>query len=366
MGRKKNLIPSMFIHKASGQARVSINGREYLLGPYGSEESLRRYADVLSRHAAGLPPVEKSRKVPPVDPGRSVVELCLKFKDEGLARFSKSEQHCQRAAMRVLRQMFGVTPISEFGPLRLRVVRQAMVDGDKNLKDADGKPCPRKPWSRQTVNRQVKRIQALFRWGVSWEIVPESIASALSTVTILTKGETSAAEATPRRAVAAEDIAAVRKELKPLHQDVLDLLGLTGARPGELVNLRMKDLDRTGDVWRSDLAAHKTSHKGKKRTLFFNATAQAILLRHLKDDPEARIFPCRRDNFGTAVKRACDRAGVVPFVPHEIRHTTATKLVDEVGLESAQRLLGHSDQAMTEHYSRMASKQAIEAVKSLG
>ena len=111
---------------------------------------------------------------------------------------------------------------------------------------------------------------------------------------------------------------------------------------------------------------HKTSHKGKKRVLFFNLAAQAILLRHFKADPEARLFPVRRDNFGAAVKRACKRAKVTPFVPHAIRHSVAAKLVDEIGLEAAQRLLGHSEQAMTEYYAKSAERQAVEAVKRLG
>jgi len=31
-------------HKASGQARVTVNGKDHYLGPYGSPESGRRYA----------------------------------------------------------------------------------------------------------------------------------------------------------------------------------------------------------------------------------------------------------------------------------------------------------------------------------
>ena len=156
------------------------------------------------------------------------------------------------------------------------------------------------------------------------------MAASLATIRIIAAGETEAAESTPRRSVSKSDIDAVRVELKPRSRDILDLLGLSGSRPGELLGLRRKDINRTGDIWRADLAKRKTAHKGKQRTLFFNQKAQAILLRIMTDDPEAKLFPIRRDSYGHAFKRACERAGITPFVPHEIRHTTATKLVDEV------------------------------------
>ena len=257
MPRPRNSIPKYSVDK-NGRAFTKVCGRFISLGRDDDPESKRKYAAVLSTHASGRDAstshVEKKKSV-------SVAELCLKFRTDELPRFSLAEQFCQRTAIRVLRQLFGETPVSEFGPLRLRVVRQAMVDGNPDLKDADGKPKPRKPWSRQTVNRQVKRLQAVFRWGVSWEMVPESVAASLSTIRILNAGETEAAESVPRRSVSQSDIEAVRKQLKPLHRDVLDLLTLTGARPGELIGLKMKDINRTGDIWRADLTNHKTADK---------------------------------------------------------------------------------------------------------
>jgi hypothetical protein len=37
--RPKNLVPSYLRHKATGQARVVINGRTYYLGTFGSAET---------------------------------------------------------------------------------------------------------------------------------------------------------------------------------------------------------------------------------------------------------------------------------------------------------------------------------------
>lgn len=54
------------------------------------------------------------------------------------------------------------------------------------------------------------------------------------------------------------------------------------------------------------------------------------------------------------------------FVAHQLRYTTITRIADEVGLEAAQRVTGHADAVMTEHYARIADRQAIDAVKRLG
>ncbi len=364
MSRPKNSVPKYCVDQ-TGRAFTKVNGRFLSLGKADSPESKLRFAKVLEDHAKGVL-VSKAEK-PAVDRDQiSINELAALFVGRELARFSPAERYCQLTAIRLLRKMFGETPVDEFGPLRLRVLRDARVAGDLKAKGDDGKPCPRKPWSRDSCNRQVKRIQALFRWGVSFEMVPESVAAALSTIRILMPGETTAKESEPRRAVSQADFDAAKARLKPLYRDVLQLMALTGARPGELVNLRVCDLERNGEVWRADLKRHKTSHKGKRRVLFFNAAAQAILLKHMKADPDALILGCRRDNFSSAVRRACKRAGVAPFVPHEVRHTVATRLADEVGLEAAQRLLGHSTAAMTQHYSKSAERQAITAAKSLG
>jgi integrase len=283
-------------------------------------------------------------------PALTVNELLLQYAAKELPRFAPAEQHCQKCAMRILRATFGSVPVAEFGPLRLRVARDAMIGGDPNAQDKDGRPKPRKAWSRSFVNKQIKRLRANFRWGVSWELVPPSVAEALGSVKSLGIGESTARETTPRLAVPQANIDAVRQQLQERHRDVFDLLLLTGGRPGEIVGLTMSMIDRNDDVWRCDLAKHKTRHKGKARTLFFNATAQLILRKYLSAEPDARLFQFRRIGFGNVVKAACGRANITPFVPHQLRHSVATKVVDELDLESAQRLMGHSSRAMTEHY----------------
>lgn len=49
--RPRNALPSYLYYKSSGQARVRIDGRDILLGPYGSEEFRIRYGEMIARLA---------------------------------------------------------------------------------------------------------------------------------------------------------------------------------------------------------------------------------------------------------------------------------------------------------------------------
>ncbi len=108
MARRKS-VPSYCLHKPSGQAVVYVGKKAVYLGRHDSPESRQAYGELLSRLAADVL-VDKLKITPP---GRAVTvsELCLKFVTDELPRFSVAEQHCQRTAVRLLRQLFGETPV---------------------------------------------------------------------------------------------------------------------------------------------------------------------------------------------------------------------------------------------------------------
>ncbi|MDX1967562.1 MAG: tyrosine-type recombinase/integrase [Planctomycetaceae bacterium] len=358
MGRRSNTIPKLCTDK-NGRAFTKVRGRFISLGRAGTPESHQRYSEVLTAHARGqLDDIAKPKAAATAPKCLTVNELIMQFVTREIPRFSAGEAYAFRAAIKVLRPMFGETPVNDFGPLRYRLVRDQMVSGDP----ATG----RKPWARPTVNRQIKRIRQIFRWGVSWELVQPDVVTRLDSVRSLAIGETTAHDNPARKAASAADVEAVMPHLKPVYADVLRLLALTGARRGEILSLTGGMLQRRSDCWLAELNEHKTARKGKRRFLVFNVAAQAILLRHLRVDPEAKIFDVHPDTFSTAVRLACVAAGVTPFVPHQLRHAAAAKLVDELGVEVAQAVLGHSDAMMTQHYSQSAERKAIAGVARLG
>lgn len=351
MPRPKSVIPRL-CRNAKGYlfAKNSVGKQEYF-GHESDPDSLQKYAAFLS-HVQQTPDGLAGQ----LTKACSVNEVCLAFVTKYAPRYRdasgkpSAELDCFKSAIRVLRPLFGESVAKDFGPLRLRTVRDAMV--------AEG-------WCRNFINKQVRRIRMMFRFAISLELIPATVLAGLDSLPPLAEGETSAPDYEPRTAVSDEDLIAVREALNEYNRDVLDLMLLTGARPGEILLLTGAMIEQSDDVWKAKLKSHKNAKRGKSRTLFFNQTAQVILRRHLTSDLNARLFPTRRDTFSKTLQRTCLKIGVTPFCPHQLRHTVATRLDDGLGLEAAQRVLGHSNSAMTSLYTRAADRQAIEAVRSL-
>jgi integrase len=70
------------------------------------------------------------------------------------------------------------------------------------------------------------------------------------------------------------------------------------------------------------------------------------------------------DSYGTAVARACDRAGVRRWHPSQLRHLFATEVRRRHGLDAAQVVLGHARADVTQVYAErdlaLAARVALE------
>ena len=67
-----------------------------------------------------------------------------------------------------------------------------------------------------------------------------------------------------------------------------------------------------------------------------------------------------------AIQRACKKAGVPRWHPHQLRHNAATALREQFGIEAARVILGHRSAAVTEIYAEVNRARAIEVMASFG
>lgn len=119
---------------------------------------------------------------------------------------------------------------------------------------------------------------------------PHTVPAALGTVEGLRKGHGEARETEPKTPIDDATVEATLPHLPQVVADMVRLQRLTGARPGEIVQLRPSDVDRTGEVWKYVPAEHKTEHHGKRRVIFIGPKGQAILRPYLLRDAEAYCF----------------------------------------------------------------------------
>lgn len=178
----KKKLPSYLLHKPTGQARVRINGRGYYLGPFGSDQSRVRYGETIAQTAGGVP-IDPLAKTGADDPA-SVAVLCLAFLDHAKQHYSKNgrttaEYDCFKSAIRPLRELYGMTPAKDFGPLALKAVRQKMIESGGTRK---------RPWCRSFINKSIGRIRRIFRHGVENELVEPSVLQKLEAVSPLLAG----------------------------------------------------------------------------------------------------------------------------------------------------------------------------------
>lgn len=452
-------VPAYRLRKGYDQAIVTLTDaftgrrRDYWLGEYESAPSRERYFQLLAEWEANdrrLPdPPGVAEHLASVDAGPTIAQILQRYRQSFDPSASSSERSQLRQVIRILRKLFGSTPARQFGPKRLRMVRDEMIHGDP---DADP---PRKPWSRGFVNKQTNRICAIFKWAAGQELVPVTVYQQLKTIESLKRGKTAAYDPEPVRPVPDERVDAIQPFVSRQVWALIQLQRYTAARGGELFQLRPKDIDTASEIWTYTPTEHKNAHRGHRRIIYFGPRAQQVLRPFLANRPaDAYLFSpaeaeaerryrmhAQRDtplscgnvpgsnrtdeprrspqdfydkhSYNRAIARACDQAFPPPddlarirvpahgrkadttrwetkaewrrrlgparsqelkqwckthrWRPHQLRHTAATQIRREFGLEAAQIALGHSSALVTDAvYAERDQEKVIEVMKRAG
>ena len=145
-----------------------------------------------------------------------------------------------------------------------------------------------------------------------------------------------------------------RKCQNPRDLAMVDVLYSTGVRVTELVNMKLSDVD-----W-EDHSIHIIGKGKKHHTVYLNANAILSLTKWLevRDSDEDYIFTSFRDPYRQLSTRMVEvtlgRLGEgfkKPVSPHIIRHTTATRaLQNGMPVDQVQKLLNHSSLMTTQRY----------------
>lgn len=91
-----------------------------------------------------------------------------------------------------------------------------------------------------------------------------------------------------------------------------------------------------------------------------------ILTKYLSANPDELLFKITGAGYRRCITRACTKAGIDRWVPHQMRHTNADVVREEFGLEHTQAVLGHAKAKMTEHYAKVSNAKAAEVARKIG
>lgn len=414
MPKLNSRMPGYCHHKASGQATVTLSGKTYYLGPYGSLVSRAEYDRLTAAWLAG------GRRLPTHDE-LTIAELMVRYIDFAQRHYSRNghptkEVDNVKVALRLVRQLYGPLLVTEFGPLKLKTIQSMLAAG---YTDSKGNAVA--AIARRTVNARVASVKRMFKWAVSEEMAPADLAHALSTVRGLQKGRTIAREPDPIGPVDDEVVDSTLPHLPSVVADMVRFQRLVGCRPSELCGLRPCDIEKRDDIWVFTPSEHKTQHHGHQRRIFVGPRAQEILKPYLSRDPEqfcfspseseadrkqamrsarkTKVQPSQRDrskkkprlkpgsqytrcSYARAVARACELAFPVPegygaedaaawrkknrWSPNRLRHAVGTEVRRKYGLEAAQVVLGHSKADVTQIYAQRDGDLAAQIMREIG
>ena len=415
--------PKYRFHKARDLAVVTIGGRDHYLGAYDSPESREKYhrlvAEFLAARSDPLPAIASP-------PAITITELIAKYWQFSKTYYVKNHQPTSelsaiKLALRFVRKLYGRTAAHEFSPKKLKAVQEAMIAHEmvRTLRtpDANGvvvesTKVVRRGLARRCINKLISRVRRMFAWAVEEELVAVEVHAALLRVSGLKKGKTAARETAPVTPVSEEHIAAVVSQVSPVIAVMIEIQRLCGARPQEVVQMRVCDIDCSGPIWEFRPPRHKTEHHDgdgpghRERVIFLGPQCQRVLQPLLIAAREGYLFAPRSSgavrtstrtsgterslverqstsptkkrvnappsehysvsSYRQAIRRACLRADIPVWKPNQLRHSRLTEIRKKFGLEASRVIGGHREVGVTQIYAEQDQGLARRIMEQIG
>jgi integrase len=391
--------------KLKKYAVVYLHDKIHYLGLYGSEESKVAYARFIAESRAN--PTLLLPKGESAETGITVSDLAAAFLEHAEATLAQENYDHYRIVVRdFLLKLYGDgIPTDCFKPSCLKLVRSEMIAS--------------KRFCRKMINGYTDRIVRIFSWGVEEEYVNPNTALALKAVKSLPPGYAGTFDNEERGYVPDDVIRRTLPFASPTVRAMVLIQRLTGARPGEIFNMRVGEIDKTSDpdLWLYRLSHHKTEKKvNRKKIIPLGKPEQELLAPYLEGKkPEAAVFSPReamaewhterranrktklspsqqkreqqraekpaarqpgefynRSGYRNAILNAIKKGNkVLPvdqqiphWTPYMLRHSASSAMEVEVDFEASQLLLDHATPNTTARYNHRRLEKQKELARN--
>lgn len=278
-----------------------------------------------------------------------------------------------RSVLVVLRQAAGSKNPHELTAMDFYRCQQTMLK--RRLKNG-------RAMKRGTINKYMRCIRRVLKAVshplVNW--VAPTVMAEIDAVPAMPYGRVAAPESESVEPVSQELVTSTMAVVPP-HQShlyqMIDLQWATGMRPGELTRMCKSELviERpklaTGasieimvyQPWR-----HKTRHHGLDRNVFLGPEARRIVEDRLRRLPpgQDKLWPYTTGSYREAIIRLNEANDIERWTPNQIRHSFATRMRSQAGIDVVQVLMGHRHRKTTEIYAKPDASAAIEAIYRFG
>lgn len=363
-------VPSYRKH-SSGQARVTINGKDHLLGKHGSAASKEAYGRLIAEFNAA----SSTHSFGKVPSSLKIEDVLLAYLRRAKTYYKGSDEYRNmKSAVSPLLNLYGSLPAYDFGAAEFKAVRASWLEAPPPKAKKDGTVRIPPARSRQYVNKQMNRTLRIVKWAVGEGLLPAPNYMAIKCVEPLRRGRCNPQESKRITCVDHKLVKATLPHLTKVVADMVRFQQLTGCRPGDLCGIKPGMVDHSSEIWTITLDEHKNAYRGKVRTIYVGPKAQAVLALYLLRDAKsycfspieserqrraartaARVTPLNMGNrpgsniarkprkepgefwttvtYGRAIKYACQRAKLANWAPNQLRHNAATQIRKQYGLD---------------------------------
>lgn len=204
------------------------------------------------------------------------------------------------------------------------------------------------------ANRTLAVIRKMFNWAISQDLLQNSPCTNVAAPANETRRD---------RVLSDAEITALLTKLPDAKMDpatrlVLEFQLLTSQRCGEVLTAEWADIDRNESVW--TIPAAKAKNR-KMHRVPLSTQALEILDEAEKLKGKLTVFPSPSKGdqpmvetaVGRAVNRNLPHFGVVPFTPHDLRRTAASKMTESGVMRLVvSKILNHVESEVTAIYDR--------------
>jgi len=215
------------------------------------------------------------------------------------------------------------------------------IDDWKSVQQTSGKVAP------ATINQRLVALSSFFNWAQEQGLVRQNPTNGIRSVRLGKREPKALKEQDLRRLMRAVYAGNNLRDIA-----MIELLVGTGLRVGELLDLKIGDLELNA---RSGQVTVRKGKRGSYREVPLTAEVRKALNAYLQDhpqkgDPEAHLWHGQRGAVQTrsAVIRLLEKyaiaARIEPIGPHALRHTFATRYLNAnpADLRGLAALLGHA------------------------